>query len=83
MCDVPKIAVLCSESTECLFGMVYKFLFKHFVTVPVAPIITGMVVHFTHPYLSPRSKKECSRNFTLHLGVHVLFQDEFYFFLPL
>ena len=46
MCDVPSIGVFCSESIECFPGIVSKFFFKPFVTIPVAPIITGMIVHF-------------------------------------
>ena len=46
MCDVPSIAVFCSESVECFPGIVSKFFFKLLVTIPVAPIITGIIVHF-------------------------------------
>jgi len=46
MCDVPSIAVFCSESIECFPGIVSKFFFKLLVTIPVAPIITGTIVHF-------------------------------------
>ena len=46
MCDVPTIAVFCSESVECFPGIVSKFFFKLLVTIPVAPIITGTIVHF-------------------------------------
>ena len=46
MCDVPSIAVFCSESIECFTGTVSKFFFKILVTIPVAPIITGTIVHF-------------------------------------
>ena len=45
MCDVPSIAVSCSESIECFPGIVSKFFFKLLVTIPVAPIITGTIVH--------------------------------------
>jgi len=45
MCDVPSIAVFCSESIECFHGIVSKFFFKLLVTIPVAPIITGTIVH--------------------------------------
>ena len=43
MCDVPSIAVFCSESIECFPGTAYKFFFKLLVTIPVAPIITGIM----------------------------------------
>ena len=46
MCDVPSIAVFCSESIECFPGIVFKIFFKLLVTIPVAPIITGTIVHF-------------------------------------
>ena len=46
MCDVPSIAVFCSESIECFPGTGSKFSFKLLVTIPVAPIITGTIVHF-------------------------------------
>ena len=46
MCDVPSIAVFCSESIECFPGTVSKFFHKHLVTIQVAPIITGTIVHF-------------------------------------
>jgi len=43
MCDVPRIAVSCSESIECFPGTASKFFIKLLVTIPVAPIITGIV----------------------------------------
>ena len=46
MCDVPSIAVFCSESIECFPGTASKFFLKLLVTIPVAPIITGIIVHF-------------------------------------
>ena len=46
MCDVPSIAVFCKESIECVPGIARRFFFKLRVTIPVAPIITGMIVHF-------------------------------------
>jgi hypothetical protein len=47
MCDVPRIAVFCSESTVCFPGTVSKFFLKLLVTIPVATIITGTIVHFS------------------------------------
>ena len=44
MCDVPSIAVFCSESIECFPGTVFKFFFKLLVNIPVAPIITGLLL---------------------------------------
>ena len=46
MCDVPSIAVFCSESIECFPGTVSRFFLKLLVTIPVALIITGTIVHF-------------------------------------
>ena len=46
MCDVPSIAVFCSESIECFPGTVSIFFLKLLVTIPVAPVITGTIVHF-------------------------------------
>ena len=46
MCDVPSIAVFCSESIECFPGTASKFFLKLLVTIPLVPIITGTVVHF-------------------------------------
>ena len=45
MCDVPSIAVFCSESIEWFPGIISKFFFKVLVTIPVVPIITGTIVH--------------------------------------
>ena len=46
LCAVPSIAVFCSESIECFPGTVSKFFLKLLVTIPVAPVITGTLVHF-------------------------------------
>ena len=46
MCDVPSIAVFCSESIECFPGTASTFFLKLLVTIPVAPVITGIIVHF-------------------------------------
>ena len=45
MCDVPSIAVFCTESIECFPGTASKFFLKLLVTIPVAPIITGIIVY--------------------------------------
>ena len=44
--DVPSIAVFCSESIECFPGTASKFFLKLLITIPVAPITTGIIVHF-------------------------------------
>jgi hypothetical protein len=46
MGDISSIAVFCSESIECVPGIPPKFFFKLLVTVPVAPIISGIILHF-------------------------------------
>ena len=46
MCDVPSIAVFCSESIEYFPGTASKFFLKLLFTIPVAPIITGIILHF-------------------------------------
>ena len=46
MCNVPFVAVFCSESIECLPGTASEFFHKLLVTIPVASIITGIIVHF-------------------------------------
>jgi len=46
MCNVPSIAVFCSESIERFPGTASKFFLKLLVTIPVAPIITGTIVNF-------------------------------------
>jgi hypothetical protein len=46
MCDVPSIAVFCSQFIECFPGTASKFFFKLLVTIPVAPISIGIIVHF-------------------------------------
>jgi hypothetical protein len=45
ICDVPSIAVFCRESIESFPGIASKFFRKLLVTIPVAPFITGIVVH--------------------------------------
>ena len=46
MCDVRSTAVFCSESIECFPAVCSKFFLKLLVTIPVAPIIIGIIVHF-------------------------------------
>ena len=46
MCDVPSVAVFCSESTESFPGTASKCFLKAAVSIPVAPIITGIILHF-------------------------------------
>jgi hypothetical protein len=44
MCDIPSIAVFCSDSIECFPGTASKFFLKLIVTIPVAPNITGIII---------------------------------------
>ena len=46
MCAVPSTALFCSESIECFPGAASKFFLKLLVTIPVAPIIIDIIVHF-------------------------------------
>ena len=46
MCDVPSIAVFCGESIECFPGTASKFFLKPFVSFPVAPVFTGIILYF-------------------------------------
>ena len=45
MCNVPSTAVFCAESVQWFPGTASKCFCKTFVTVPVAPVITGMIIH--------------------------------------
>ena len=44
MCDVPSIAVFCSESIECFPDTASKFFLKFLVTIPVAFIIIIIII---------------------------------------
>ena len=44
MCDVPSIAVFCSEPIEWFPGTASKFFFMLLVTIPVAPIIIIIII---------------------------------------
>jgi hypothetical protein len=44
MCDVPSIAVFCSESIECFPGTASKFSLNLLDSIQVAPIITGIII---------------------------------------
>ena len=44
ICDIPSIAVFCSESIECFPGTASKFFLKLLVTIPVAPIIIIIII---------------------------------------
>ena len=44
-CDVPSIAIFCGESIVCFLVYLAKFSLHRFFTMPVAPIITGILTH--------------------------------------
>ena len=44
MCDVPRIAVFCSEPIECFPGTASKFFLKLLVTILMATIIIGIII---------------------------------------
>ena len=47
MCDIPSIAVFCSESIECFPGTASKFSLKLLLTIPVAQnIIIFIIITF-------------------------------------
>ena len=46
MHDFPGIAVFCGESIEYFPGMASKLFFTPFVAIPLAPVITGIILHF-------------------------------------
>ena len=44
MCAVPNMAVFCSSLTSYFPGMLFTYFINDFETVPVAPIITGIII---------------------------------------
>ena len=44
MCDVTRIGVFCSKSTECFLVTASTYFFQPFVTIPVVQIITGIII---------------------------------------
>ena len=46
MCAVPNIVVFCSECMECFPHTASKFFLQLLFVIPVAPFITGTIVHF-------------------------------------
>ena len=72
MCDVPSTAAFCSESIECFPGTASKFFLKLLVTIPVAPIITGIIVHSRFHILCISIHKLLYFNFFSALHLHLL-----------
>jgi hypothetical protein len=50
VCDVPSIAVFCTESIECFPGIAPRFFLKFFITIPVAPIIIIILLLLLYYY---------------------------------
>ena len=42
----PSIAAFCIESIECFPGIASNYFLKLLVTIPVAPIIIGIIINF-------------------------------------
>jgi len=71
MCAVPNMAVFCSSLTSCFPVMLLAYFLNDFEIVPVAPIITGLLLLLLllrqlpqygrgvgltpHPHVVPRS----------------------------
>jgi hypothetical protein len=86
MCDVPSTAVFCGKPAECFTVMAYKCFLKPFVTIPVAPFITSIIIHFRFhircmstyklSYFSLFSASFCttflSVGIATSIGIHVL-----------
>ena len=94
MCDVPSIAVFCSESVECFPGTASKFFLKRLVTIPVAPIINGITVHFGSTFVASLYTNCCiltsfpvpfAQHFCLrvlpHLSVYYYYYYYYYYYL--
>ena len=82
MCDVPSIAVFCSESIECVPGTACIFFLKFLVTIPVAPIITGTIVSFRFHICCISTHKLRYFNF-FSASFHYYYYYYYYYFLGL
>ena len=75
MSDVPSRAVFCSESIECFPGTVSKFFLKFLFTIPMAPIITHIIVLHKLLYFNFFSASFCttflSAGIATSISVHV------------
>ena len=82
MCDVPSIAVFCSESIECFPGTASKFFFRLLVTIPVAPIIIIIIIIIYCNWVVTRwqwlfymyTKHEIGYWLLVYVGLHVRIQ---------
>jgi len=43
-CAAPNMALFCSSLTPCFYGMLLMYFLNDFETVPVAPIITAIII---------------------------------------
>jgi hypothetical protein len=65
MCDVPSIAVFCSETIECFPGTASRFFLKLLVTIPLTPIIIIIIIIIDvscHRYFFPGTSLEPAVN---------------------
>ena len=67
MCDVPSIAVFCSEPIECFPGTASNFLLKLLVTIPVAPVFTGIIIIILFTVIEALGGADC-RGTALQVG---------------
>ena len=71
-CDVPSKAVFCSESIECFLGVASKFFLITVDTILVAPIITGMILHFRFHILCISLHKLCILAFCIIIIIIII-----------
>jgi len=65
-CDVPGTTLFCGKSTECSPGTASRFSLKTFVNVPVAQIITGIIIHFRFHIRCKSIHKLLLHGYTVH-----------------
>ena len=46
LCAVPNMAVICSSLTSCLARMWFGYFLNYFQMVPIAPLVTGIIIVF-------------------------------------
>jgi hypothetical protein len=88
-CDVPSIAVFCSESVECFPRTASRHFLKPFVTITVAPVIIDISYISDSTFVVSLYIKSCIlASFPLPLGPHFNLQvlshlsvEMFYLFL--
>jgi hypothetical protein len=50
MCDVTSVAVFCTESMECFPPKTFRFFFRTFVAIFMAPVPTDISIYFNVPH---------------------------------